>query len=127
MEKRAGIFSRLDTVCLRVRDIQKSKAWYVEKLELSPVYVDDEAKLVVFDLGGTSSFTIYQLQDNEKSAPAGTAGTFPIFLSESAEQSHKLLRERGVETDPIQEGTGVRFFSFYDPDGNRLEACEVAS
>ena len=30
-----------------------------------------------------------------------------------------------VKTEAITENGGIRWFSFYDPDGNRLEICQV--
>ena len=36
-----------------------------------------------------------------------------------------VFSRRGVEVDPVQEGSGVRWFRFRDPDGNPLEACQV--
>ncbi|MBP6669065.1 MAG: hypothetical protein KA180_06435, partial [Gemmatimonadales bacterium] len=58
-------------------------------------------------------------------AAATAAGPFPIFATRNAGAAYAILLERGARVDPIQEGGGVRFFSFYDPDGNRLEACEI--
>jgi hypothetical protein len=31
----------------------------------------------------------------------------------------------GATVELLQEGPGVRFFTFRDLDGNRLEACQV--
>ncbi len=61
----------------------------------------------------------------ERFAPAGTASTFPIFGTDDAQETHRLLGSRRVSVDPVQEGGGVRFFTFRDPDGNRLETCEL--
>ena len=35
------------------------------------------------------------------------------------------LQSRGVVTSELRETSGLRCFSFWDLDGNRLDACEV--
>lgn len=125
MTNKAGIFSRLDTVILRVRDLEKSKIWYEEKLGLTASYFDEKEKLVIFDLGGTTSFTIWQLKQNEKLPPSDSAGTFPIFLSDDANATYQLLKSRNVAVKSVEESGGVRFFGFFDPDGNHLEVCQI--
>lgn len=117
------MFSRLDTLILRVRDVGTARQWYAGALDLHPVYVDDAEGIVVLGMDGTS-LTLWQLKPGESSAP-GAAGTYPIFGIEDADAAHARLRDRGVKVEPVQDGLGVRFFSFYDPDGNRLEACQV--
>lgn len=121
----AGIFTRLDTVLLRVRDVAKSKVWYEQVLRLKPVFEDDQEKLVVFDLGGETSLTIWQLKPAQDLRPAGVTGTFPIFLAEDVAQTRDYLIAHQVQVEPVQESGGVRSLGFFDPDGNRLEVCQV--
>ena len=121
----AGIFTRLDTVLLRVRDFQASKTWYEKTLGFVASYTSDENKLAVFDLGGTSSLTIWQLQPGEQLVAGGACATFPIFLAEDAKAVQQHMREQSIEVEDIQENGGVYSFGFFDPDGNRLEVCQV--
>lgn len=121
----AGIFARLDTVLLRVRDFERSKSWYETILGFSPSYVDPQERLVVFDLGGQTSLTLWELKRGEALAPPGFAGAFPIFLAADAVQAREHLLDRGVAVELIQQNSGVSFFGFFDPDGNRLEVCQV--
>lgn len=125
MENKAGIFERLDTVIIRVKNLDKSKLWYTEILQLKNLFEDDKEKLVVFDTGGTTSVTIWQLKEDEIFQTGKGTGSFPIFLSSDVLSIHKYLAEKRVEVSNILEGEGIKFFSFYDPDGNRLEVCQV--
>lgn len=117
------MFSRLDTVILRVRDLKAAQAWYAQTLELKATYVDEAEGLAVLGLEGTS-LTLWQLKPGETLASIGS-GTYPIFVVADVGAAHERLRSRGAAVDPLQTGPGVRFFSFRDLDGNRLEACEV--
>lgn len=62
--------------------------------------------------------TLYQPDDFR---PTETAGF--NFYATDVEAAHKKLRDAGCEVGGIQEGGGVRFFRFKDPDGNALEVC----
>jgi catechol 2,3-dioxygenase-like lactoylglutathione lyase family enzyme len=121
-----GIFSRLDTVLLRVRDFQVAKAWYDEKLGFTASYVSETEKLVVFDMGGTTSLTIWQLKPSEQLVTGGTNGTFPIFLADDAKSLRERMKSMNIEVEDIQESGGVLSYGFFDPDGNRLEVCQVS-
>jgi catechol-2,3-dioxygenase len=117
------MFSRLDTLILRVRDLRAAQVWYAETLALEPTYVDEAEGLAVLGLDGTS-LTLWQLKPGELVAPSAS-GTYPIFGVADARAAHELLRTRGAAVHPLQTGPGVRFFRFTDLDGNRLEACEL--
>lgn len=117
------MFSRIDTVILRVRDLARSEQWYCRTLGLSAVFSDATEGLTVLGLDG-ASLTLWQLKPTD-GLTAPTDHSFPIFAVADADVAHRHLRELGVATEPLQEGNGVRFFTFRDPDGNRLEACQV--
>ena len=123
----AGLFRRLDTVLLRVHDVDAAKAWYRAKLELVPAFEDATERLVVFGLGGGASLSLWELKRGE-SLPVspGLVTTFPIFAVDDARHTWHVLRERDVLVDPVVEAGGVLSFEFRDLDGNRLEVCQVA-
>ena len=113
----------IDTIIMRVRDIGLSKAWYLEKLQFTPVYDDPIHKLVVLDTAGPTSLTIWQTEGDVLSSREGSA--YPIFRTPNAEGAHRALSGAGVRTDALTTDHAVTYFRFYDPDGNVLEACQV--
>lgn len=125
MAARSGIFGGLDTVLLRVRNIEISKRWYEEKLGFADPYYDPSERLAVFDLGGTTSLTLWELKEGESLPPSNMARPFPIFSVSDALHVKSLLRERGVAVGEILQGGGVTYFTFRDLDDNLLEACQV--
>lgn len=116
------MFSRLDTVILRVRDLADAQQWYARHLGLAPVHTDPEQGLAVLGLEGGASLTLWALPAGE--APRASS-TFPIFAVGDARAAHARLRETGAAVEPLVEAPGVRWFRFADADGNPLEACEV--
>ena len=119
------IFPKIDTVILRVRDLQKSRRWYEDKLGLVASFIGEKEPIVVFKIGNTpTSLTIYEVKKNEKPPIKGeTKHSWPIFYSEDIKKSHETLRNKDVKVDAIEGDSESQWFSFYDPDGNRLEAC----
>jgi catechol 2,3-dioxygenase-like lactoylglutathione lyase family enzyme len=116
------MFSRLDTVILRVRDLSAARHWYATTLGLVSVFDDEVQRLAVLGLEGGSSLTLWALPDGEAPRPSST---FPIFAVGDARAAHARLLAGGVVAEPIVEAAGVRYFRFSDLDGNPLEACEV--
>jgi catechol 2,3-dioxygenase-like lactoylglutathione lyase family enzyme len=125
MKDTTGVFQRLDTVVLRVRDINLAKAWYLEKLGFGKPYFDAAERLAVFDLGGTTSLTLWELKSGETLGPRDPARAFPIFSVADARETWALLRDRGVDVGDVVESGGVTYFTFRDLDDNLLEACQV--
>jgi catechol-2,3-dioxygenase len=121
----ARLFTKIDTVAIRVRDLDHARAWYHEKLGVRELFSDKKENLVVISVGADTSLTLWQLKPGEEQAPKGAAGSFPILMAPDAKQIHRALSERGVETGLIQSSGSTLWFSFFDPDGNRIDVCEV--
>ena len=121
--KEIKLLQGIDTVLVRVSNIATSKKWYLEKLGLTLLFEDDEMKLAVLDTKGPTSLTIWQT-DKTVSVNRDTA-SYPIFKTPDAEALKQELSNRGIETGEITQDDYVKYFFFYDPDGNIFEACEV--
>lgn len=113
----------IDTIIIRVSNIEISKIWYQEKLCLKPIWDDPNLKLVVFDTGGPTSLTIWQtdkvIQNNKDTS------SYPIFRTLNANTARHELEEKEVNVGEVIDDGFVNYFFFYDPDGNVLEACQV--
>lgn len=106
MTNRAGVFRGLDTVLLRVRDIDRAKAWYQEKLGFAHPYFDPVERLAVFDFGGTTSLTLWELKAGENLCPADHAKPFPIFSVVDAHQTWNPFCE-GAEWSSVRWSTAA--------------------
>ena len=119
------LFDRLDTIILRVRDLERACAWYAATLGLRAAFEDPAEGLAVLPVGDTTSLTLWQLKPGETMPAPDAAGAFPIFAATDAAAARQVVLQRGARVDELVDGPGVRFFSFWDVDGNRLEACQV--
>ena len=113
----------IDTVIVRVSNIDAAREWYVKKLELASLFEDESMKLVVLDTNGPTSLTLWQT--NEILRINRNTGSYPIFSTPDADALRQQLLNKGINAEEIIQDAYVKYFFFYDPDGNVLEACQV--
>jgi len=120
----AGIFDALNMVVLRVRDLKSARAWYERVLELKVSEENSSGQTVVLDLGRGAILCLWQLGPDETPASTEIAASFPNFRSGDVEGIHGKLDGLGVTVTPLKDSGGVKWFSFYDPDGNRIDVVQ---
>lgn len=118
---------RLELIAVPVSDVDRAKAFYVEKAGFNLDHdhqVSDELRFVQLTPPGSAcSIAIGDgLVDSEPGSLAGLQ-----LVVSSAEQAHADLSGRGVEVSPVQDFPWGRFVFFADPDGNRWSVQEVPS
>lgn len=121
MEK--PLLQGIDTLILRVTDIQSAKAWYSEKLGFPCLYEDENLKLAVLDPSGPVSLTLWET--NEKIETNPKTSSYPIFRSADARSTREKLNCSGVKVSDLVNDHAIIYFTFQDPDGNHLEVCQV--
>ncbi|MDO7906454.1 VOC family protein [Paenibacillus sp. JX-17] len=112
--------ARIDTVFVPVRDVTRSAAWYASLFDLELIYRSEDGSYVGFRFArsgpGTAALTLYQSSETEPhSHPAFN------FYTPDIEASHRIMKEQQVTVSEIHNETGVRFFHYWDPDGQRGE------
>ncbi|MFQ5891512.1 MAG: VOC family protein [Candidatus Methanofastidiosia archaeon] len=112
---------RISAVWYPVSKWQEAKHFYSEVLGLQQTHCNDEAGWVAYSTSrGPPLFLV--LRPERVGNQGGAVVTFEC-------PDLKALRKRLVLAgarvdDNIQEGAGVRILTFYDPDGNCLEASQ---
>lgn len=111
------MFERIDTVFVRVPDLEAAKTWYMEVLGLALKW--ETAHIAVLAMGETP----LTLMKTEASPFRPAAEAAFNFYVKDATAAHRQLRAAGVEVSAVEEGEGVQWFSFHDHCGNVLEVC----
>lgn len=111
------LIERVDTVCLKVRDIEKSSRWYQETLGLVEHYKEEH--YVILKIG--ESGVPLTLEKGEPNS--GGSSTYPIFFSSSIEKAHQVLSSQGVVVTDIKQDGLNTYFELVDPDGNKSQLC----
>ncbi len=129
--KKSGWANPITEVTLFVADLQRSKVFYHETLQLAIHYED--ANCAVFDFGNTCINLLDQRNASELIEPAqvgpigeGTRFLFTIQVPD-VDRICTELEEQGVNllNGPITRPWGRRTACFSDPDGYTWEIAQV--
>jgi catechol 2,3-dioxygenase-like lactoylglutathione lyase family enzyme len=121
--KENKLLQGIDTVIVRVNNIEVSKIWYQTKLGLTVIWEDPNMQLVVLDTDSPTSLTLWQT--DQKVVVNKHTASYPIFKTANADVLRNELEKRGVEVGEVIQDDYVKYFLFFDPDGNVLETCQV--
>ncbi len=109
---------RIELVQVPVSDIDRAKAFYVEKVGFNADHdhqVTDELRFVQLTPPG-SACSIALTSGAHQMRPGSIEGLQMVV--EDAQASRTELAERGVEVSDVQEFPWGSFVFFRDPDGN---------
>jgi catechol 2,3-dioxygenase-like lactoylglutathione lyase family enzyme len=109
---------RIELIQVPVSDIDRAKAFYVDKLGFNAdadFQVSDELRFVQLTPPG-SACSIALTSGAHQMTPGTIEGLQMVV--EDAEASRKELADRGVEVSDVQVFPWGNFVFFQDPDGN---------
>ena len=109
---------RLELVTVPVSDVDRAKAFYVERAGFSveqDVQVDEAHRFV--ELMPPGSPCSIALQTGYVDSVPGSLGGLQLNVDD-VDEVHVFLRRRGVEVSDVQDYPWGRFCFFADPDGN---------
>jgi predicted enzyme related to lactoylglutathione lyase len=109
---------RLELIQVPVSDIDRAKAFYVEKVGFTADHdhqVTDELRFVQLTPPG-SACSIALSSGAHQMQPGSLQGLQMVI--DDAGASRKALADRGVEVSDVQEFPWGSFVFFNDPDGN---------
>lgn len=119
--------TKIGHVNLRVRDLERSKAFYRDVLGFRVAEQDPNHGGVFMTLGEDfHTLDLVQHPDAKADAPgAGRLGVahvaFQVGSYEALRDAYRALLEHGVEIGRAMDHVNQRSIYFSDPDGNRLE------
>lgn len=109
---------RLELIQVPVSDIDRAKAFYVEKVGFTADHdhqVNNDLRFVQLTPPG-SACSIALTSGAHQMAPGSLEGLQMVV--DDAEATHKELADRGVEVSDVQAFPWGTFVFFRDPDGN---------
>jgi predicted enzyme related to lactoylglutathione lyase len=118
---------RLELVQVPVSDVDRAKAFYVDRAGFIAEHdhqVNEELRFVQLTPPG-SACSIALTTGAHQMQPGSVAGL--QLVVEDADAARVELLERGVEASEVQEFPWGRFVFFADPDGNGWAVQELAS
>lgn len=110
------MLERIDTVCMKVNNVQRASDWYEEHLGFEVVFRGEGYRILhVGDKG--VPLTI------EEGEGANKEGNYPIFYSNDIKETYETLKGKGVQLGKLHDDGVNTFFDFFDVDSNRLQVC----
>ena len=116
---------KLELVAVPVSDVDRAKAFYVEKVGFNPDHdhrVSDDVRFVQLTPPG-SGCSIAIGKGLTGAAPGSVEGLQLVVADINAAKSE--LAERGLDVGAVQEFPWGKFIFFADPDGNRWAVQEL--
>ncbi len=115
-----NIFKRIDTVFVKVKNLEKASEWYETVMGFESTWKDIAGGYVSFAVGETA-LTLARVPEGEELKVSETPA-FNFYASD-VQEAHRYLVEKGVNTSEITIDADVKWFSFEDVEGNKLEVC----
>jgi len=116
---------KLELVAIPVTDVDRAKAFYVDKVGFNADYdhtVSEEIRFVQLTPPG-SACSIALGRGLTEAEPGSVKGMQLVVAD--ADQARAELAERGVEVGDVQDFPWGRFVFFSDPDGNAWAVQQV--
>jgi predicted enzyme related to lactoylglutathione lyase len=110
---------KLELVTVPVSDVDRAKAFYVEKVGFNPDHDQTvNADLRFVQLTPPGSGCSIAIGKGLTQAPPGSAAGLQLVVADIGAAKAELAK-RGLEVGEIQDFPWGRFVFFADPDGNR--------
>lgn len=122
-----SLLNGVEAIFIPIKDSQLSVKWYEEKLGFKLLNIEEDAAVMKI---GEQSVTVVCLVKTENHQPFYFpdnhfgVGKYFNFLSSTIEDTYQSLVEQQVKVNPIGGEGQIKFFTFYDLDGNPLGVCQ---
>jgi len=127
MKTTADFEMKLELVPVPVVDIDRAKAFYVEKLGFHAdhdVRPNDVVRIVQLTPPGSACSILLSAGLPNVEMQAGSLRALHLVVANIA-KVHEALAGRGVGVSGIADMGGIKFVSFSDPDGNTWVLQEI--
>ena len=119
---------KLELVPIPVTDVDRAKAFYVEKVGFAEdvdVRPADGVRVVQLTPPGSACSIGFGTGLSAYDAPPGSVKALHLVVADIAQARAELLG-RGVDVGAVEDvGGGVKYAGFADPDGNTLVLQEM--
>lgn len=117
------MFNSLDSIILYVKNIEKAKQFYQEKLGFS--MIRDDGNYVIFRVSSRDKTHLAINLATQKNAPGKQA---IVLASRNIDRTYKNLKAIKVNIiEELQTKSWGKTFTFADIDGNKIEVVEVSN
>lgn len=119
---------KVGSIFIPVTDLKKSAIWYEENLDAKKIDHWEGGAGFYLPSGSTQLglVEVAAPQPSEFVIKGKKKNVYFNFIVENIETVHRDLQSRGVATTGIEDFGGMKWFDFYDPDGNTFSIVDEA-
>jgi len=122
-----SMFKNVNVVSVNVTDWEGAKKFYGEVLDWPVAYGDDQVGWFEYGRENETHVSINR-EDASATASPKPGGITIVFTVDDADLVTAALRAKGVKCDdPVNIPGVVKYGTFYDPEGNRLQFASAPS
>jgi catechol 2,3-dioxygenase-like lactoylglutathione lyase family enzyme len=120
------VFRIDDPIFIPVKDLERARLWYREKLGCRDLpFLQTEPGTVTFWLENDCGILRIFLPDPKVPGTREPDPYVGMISTHNIKKAHRLLESRGVVVGPIRnDRQGTHYFEFHDADENLLEISE---
>lgn len=112
------MIERIDTLCMKVKNVEKSGDWYENLLGFSVVFKGEGYRVLRVGDGSNVPLTI-----EEGNITHNADQSYPIFYSKDIQGLYEKLKEHNVKVSKLHDDGINHYFNFFDLDDNKLQVC----
>ena len=112
------MIERIDTLCMKVKNVEKSGDWYENLLGFSVVFKGEGYRVLRVGDGSNVPLTI-----EEGNITHNADQSYPIFYSKDIQGLYEKLKEHNVKVSKLHDDAINHYFNFFDLDDNKLQVC----
>ena len=117
---------KIGSVFIPVTDLVKASKWYEEKLGVKQIEAWEEGAGFYFPSGSTQLALIQvdEPQPTEFIQKEEKRNVYFNFLADDIDQAYQSLKNNGVKVTEINNFGGMKYFDFFDLDGNLFSVVD---
>lgn len=111
---------KVGSIFIPVTDVEKSTEWYQKFLGVKKIDSWEDGVGLYFPTGSTqlALVKVEYHQPTEFNIKGNQKNSYYNFVVEDIETAHQHFKNYGIETSEINDFGGMKFFEFFDLDGN---------
>ena len=122
-----SLLKGVEGIFIPVRYPEVSARWYEEVLGFRLNYIEEEAAVMNISNDSPTVVCLVKVENHTPMKfPSNNfgVGKYVNFIPEEIEKLHAELKAKGIAVNALEGDEETKYFTFYDPDGNPLGACQ---
>lgn len=122
-----SLLKGIEGIFIPVKDPEASARWYEAVLGLQLSYIEEAAAVMKISGDSPTVVCLVRVDDHiPMRFPSNSfgVGKYVNFIPEDIDKLYEELKDKGIAVNILERDEEKKYFTFYDPDGNPLGACQ---